>query len=105
MAVSACSDESQQAPSTAATRVPDAVIELQDVQVAFSGSGSRGRGSSVLHYRRRDYPIRVLGLDVSGIGTSTIEAHGEVYNLSDVLRLAGTYDRAHYGYAVGSAGE
>jgi hypothetical protein len=92
--------------------VPDAVIELQDVQVAFIGSGSsgssgrgRGRGSGVLHYRRRDYPIRVLGLGVSGIGTSTIEAHGEVYNLSDVLRLAGTYDRAHYGYAVGSAGE
>jgi hypothetical protein len=102
MAISACSDRSRQTPETAVTRAPDATIEMQEVQVAFIGSG--GGGSGVLHFRGRDYPIRVLGLGVGGIGASTIEAHGEVYNLSDVSRLAGTYGRARYGYALGSAG-
>ena len=39
---------------------------------------------------------------MGGIGASTIEATGEVYNLPDVVRFPGAYAQARYGFALGT---
>jgi hypothetical protein len=101
----ACSPRTAVGPDAIAGQVPDATVELQQVQVAYIGSGSTGRG--VLHHRGRSYPFSVSGLGAGGIGASTIEASGEVYRLPDVSRFAGVYAQGRYGFALGraSAGE
>jgi hypothetical protein len=88
-------------PQAVAGQTPDGTVEMREVQVAYIGSG--GGGSGVLHYRGRAYPFTVAGLGVGGIGASTIEAQGEVYNLPDPSRFPGTYGQARYGFAVGTA--
>jgi hypothetical protein len=92
-------------PEAVAGQTPDGTVEMRQVQVAYIGSG--GGGSGVLRHRGRAYPFTVAGLGVGGIGASTIEASGEVYNLPDASRFAGAYGQARYGFAAGrsSAGE
>ena len=88
-------------PEAVAGKRPDGTVEMREVQVAYIGSGSGGSG--VLHHRGRAYPFSVAGLGVGGIGASTVDAHGEVYDLIDVRRFPGTYGQARYGFAVGAA--
>ncbi|MBL6459142.1 hypothetical protein JMJ55_27855 [Belnapia sp. T6] len=87
-------------PEAVAGKTPDGTVELSQVQVAYLGSGSTGRG--VLRHRGRSYPFSISGLGVGGVGASTIEASGEVYNLPDAERFRGTYGQARYGFALGS---
>jgi len=88
-----------------AGKTPDGTVEMRQVQAAYLASA--GGGSGALRYRGRTYPFHVRGLGVGGIGASTIEAEGEVYNLPDVLQFPGRYAQARYGLALGraSAGE
>lgn len=79
--------------------MPDGVVTMQQVQVAYIGSGSTGNG--VLTFRGRDYPFSVSGLGVGGVGVSQIEAQGYVYHLPGVLQFPGTYGQARYGFALG----
>ena len=88
-------------PDAVQGKVPDGAIEMHEVQAAYIGSGSGGAG--VLSYRGVEYPFDVGGGGVGGIGLSTIEATGEVYNLRDLGQFPGTYGQARYGFAVGSA--
>jgi hypothetical protein len=71
---------------------------MDEVQVAYIGSG--GGGSGTLYYQVRTYPFAVGGL---GIGASTISAEGEVYKLNNVAMLPGAYGQARYGLALGNA--
>src|SRR5262245_16629985 len=88
---------------------PDAVkgkpvtgtVEMQEVQAAYIGSGSAGTG--VLTYRGQQYPFQVAGAGVGGIGLSTINAAGEVYNLNSLSQFPGTYGQARYGFAIGTS--
>jgi hypothetical protein len=84
-----------------AGKTPDGTVEMQQVQAAYMASA--GGGSGVLRHRGRRYPFSVRGVGVGGIGASTIEADGEVYNLPDVLRFPGRYVQGRYGLAVGRA--
>ncbi len=88
-------------PEAVAGKTPDGTVEMREVQVAYIGSGSGGSG--ILRHRGRAYPFTVGGVGVGGIGASTVDAHGEVYNLPDVRRFPGTYGQARYGFAVGAA--
>ncbi len=88
-------------PDAVAGQRPDARIEMQEVQVAYIGSGSSGGGT--IHYRGRRYPFAISGLGVGGIGASTIDADGEVYNLPNLQAFPGTYGQARYGFALGQA--
>ncbi len=88
-------------PSAIAGRQPDGTVEMRQVQVAYIGSGSGGNG--VLTHRGRRYPFTVGGLGVGGIGASTIEATGEVYNMPSVAQFPGAYAQARYGFALGTA--
>ncbi|MGE0222856.1 MAG: hypothetical protein AB7S57_06315 [Acetobacteraceae bacterium] len=99
--VGACSSSVKVGPAAVEGLRPDATVDMQQVQVAFIGSG--GGGTGTLHYRGRRYPFTVAGLGVGGIGASTIEAEGEVYRLPRVDLFPGSYAQARYGFAVGTA--
>jgi hypothetical protein len=88
-------------PDAVKGKVPDGAIEMHEVQAAYIGSGSGGAG--VLSYRGVEYPFDVGGVGVGGLGLSTIEATGEVYNLRDLGQFPGTYGQARYGFAIGTA--
>jgi hypothetical protein len=88
-------------PEAVQGKTPDGFVEMSEVQAAYIGSGSTGNGT--LSYRGSQYPFQVGGLGVGGIGVSTIEAQGEVYNLTDLSLFPGAYAQARYGFAIGTA--
>ena len=88
-------------PDAVKGKTVDATVDMQEVQAAYIGSGTAGNG--VLSFRGKEYPFKVGGLGVGGIGLSTIDATGEVYNLRELALFPGTYGQARYGFAIGSA--
>jgi len=96
----ACTSRGALGPEAVAGKTPDGTVELSEVQVAYVGSGSSGRG--VLRHRGRRHPFSITGLGVGGMGASTIEASGEVYDLPDLARFPGTFGQARYGFALGT---
>lgn len=80
-----------------------ATIKIEQVQVAFIGSGSAGGGT--VTYRGRSYPITVGGLGVGGIGVSKLTASGSVYGLRNLDDLAGVYAQVRAGWALGDHGK
>ena len=74
-------------------------IEFHELQVAYIGSGTMGHGT--LNFEGKSYPIKVSGLGIGGIGVSTIQAHGDVYDLKNIDDFAGVYGQARYGLVVG----
>jgi hypothetical protein len=103
--LAACSsDGGSSAPSTPPTfqgQPPSGYVEMREVQVAYIGSA--GGGSGTLTFQGQTYPFAVAGLGVGGLGISSIDAEGEVYNLNSVSEFAGAYGEGRYGIAVGSA--
>jgi hypothetical protein len=106
MMLAACSN--QTAPG-AETRLegqpPSGSVEMHEVQAAYIASGSGGSGT--LYYQGGNYPFTVGGVGVGGIGASTIQGQGDVYNLTNVAQFPGTYAEGRYGFAFGqnSAGD
>jgi hypothetical protein len=88
-------------PDAVKGKTPDGTVEMQEVQAAYIGSGIAGTG--VLVFRGMQYPFQVGGLGVGGIGLSTVDATGEVYNLRDLGQFPGTYGQARYGFAIGAS--
>jgi hypothetical protein len=78
-----------------------ATVDMQEVQAAYIGSGTAGTG--VLTFRGQQYPFQVAGAGVGGIGLSTVEARGDVYNLTSLSQFPGTYGQARYGFAIGTS--
>lgn len=81
---------------------PSASVRIQQVQVAFVGSGALGGGS--LRFQGRDYPISAGGIGFGGIGASRLRATGSVYGLSRVEDFAGPYVQIREGWALGEQG-
>ena len=82
---------------------PSGGINIHQVQVAFIGSGAVGGGT--LHFRGRSYPFKLGGLGIGGIGVSTLDATGTVYNLRRLQDFEGVYGQAQVGWAVGEQGK
>ena len=101
LSLAACSTSVQVGPNAVAGLTPDATVDMEQVQVAYIGSGSGGSGT--LFYRGRAYPFDIGGLGVGGIGASTISATGDVYKLGSIANFAGSYAQARYGIVVGNA--
>ncbi|TCZ64827.1 hypothetical protein [Roseicella aquatilis] len=97
--VGACTRSGAVGPAAIRGQEPDATVTMRLVQAGFLGSG--GGGNGVLSFRGQDLPFGVLGLGVGGIGASTAEAEGEVFNLTDASRFAGTFARARLGAVAG----
>jgi len=75
-------------------------VDIEQVQIAFIGSGNLGGGT--LDYAGQTYKFTIGGLGIGGFGVSKIEATGEVYNLSNLGQFAGAYVQGRYGYAAGT---
>lgn len=80
--------------------VQSGTVHIEQVQIAFIGSGNLGGGT--LSYEGRKHEFTIGGLGVGGIGLSKIEATGTVYNLFHVDDFRGAYVQARYGLAVGT---
>jgi len=77
-----------------------ATVTIEQVQIAFIGSGNLGGGELIFNGQK--YPFSVGGLGIGGIGVSKMVAYGAVYNLYNLADFAGGYVQARYGLAVGS---
>src|SRR5262249_23247475 len=96
LCLAGCAGNIELGPDAVKGKVRDGTIEMHEVQAAYLASGSGGAG--VLFFRGVEYPFDVGGAGVGGIGLSTIEATGEVYNLRDLGQFPGTYGQARYGF-------
>lgn len=81
---------------------PTGSVRVQQVQVAFIGSGQIGGGT--LTFRKRNYGITVGGLGFGGIGASRLTATGTVYGLTRVADFSGAYVQLREGWAIGDQG-
>lgn len=89
-------------PAHAQERVKSGTVNIEQVQVAFIGSGNVGSGT--LHFKGKSYRFSVGGLGVGGFGFSKIEAYGDVYNLKELHQFPGAYGQARYGAVAGNKG-
>lgn len=80
--------------------VQTGTVTIEQVQIAFIGSGNLGGGT--LSFKGQNYDFSVGGLGVGGVGVSRMEAYGSVYNLYDPADFTGAYLQARYGLAVGA---
>jgi hypothetical protein len=78
---------------------PSGTVTIQQIQVAFIGSGALGGGT--LKFGGKSYPITVGGLGVGGIGASRLTASGTVYGLTNRADFAGIYAQVRAGWAIG----
>ncbi len=82
---------------------PSGTVVIQQIQVAFIGSGSMGGGT--LKFGGRSYPITVGGLGVGGMGASRLTATGSVYGLARKEDFAGAYVQLRRGWALADQGK
>jgi len=82
---------------------PSGSVSIHQVQIAFIGSGTAGGGT--LYFRGRSYRFRLGGLGIGGIGISTVDATGNVYNLPRLADFNGIFGQARYGWAIGEQGK
>jgi hypothetical protein len=101
LSIAACTSSVKVGPEAVTGQTPDGYVTMEQVQAAYIGSGSAGSGT--LYYGGSEFPFTVGGLGIGGIGVSTIEAEGEVYELDDVAEFPGAYAQARYGFALGTA--
>jgi hypothetical protein len=97
----ACTGGPKIGPEAVAGKTPSGYVDMTEVQAAYIGSVSGGSGT--LTFNGLPYAFTVGGLGAGGIGASTIDAEGEVYNLPDVSAFPGSYAEARYGFAFGQA--
>jgi len=74
-------------------------IVIEQVQVAFIGSGNLGGGT--LQFNGKSYKFTVGGLGIGGFGVSKLTATGDVYNLDDIKNFSGAYVQGRWGFAAG----
>jgi|SRR5688572_8998336 hypothetical protein len=80
--------------------VKSGTLTIEQVQIAFIGSGNLGGGTLIAGGQK--YSFSIGGLGIGGFGVSKMEAHGTVYNLKNINDFAGGYVQARYGLAVGT---
>lgn len=100
LTLAACTGSVKVGPEAVAGLTPDGTVDMEQVQVAYIGSG--GGGSGTLYYHGRTYHFTVAGLGIGGIGASTLSATGEVYKLNNISQFPGSYLQGRYGFALGS---
>ena len=89
-------------PAIAQQHVKSGTVTIEQVQVAFIGSGNVGGGT--LHYQGKSYRFTIGGLGIGGFGFSKMEAYGDVYNLKELRQFPGVYGQARYGAVAGTQG-
>lgn len=77
------------AATAMAADTPDGTINFSGGSVAFIGGV--GWGGGTLHYKGKDYPLEVRGLSLGEVGIKKFDARGEVYHLTKLSDIEGTY--------------
>lgn len=92
-------------PRVNADLVTSGTVTIEQVQIAFIGSGNLGGGTLLAGGRKYDFTVG--GLGVGGFGISKMTARGTVYNMANIADFPGAYLQARYGLAIGelSTGE
>jgi hypothetical protein len=83
---------------------PSGAMTIKVTQVTAGLGVSWGDGT--LNFKGKDYKFKVKGLNLIGVGVTSINAKGEVYNLQKLDDFPGTYYGVEAGATVikGSAG-
>ena len=76
----------------AADDMPDATVSFSGKAAAVGVALTSGQG--MLHFHGRDYPLKLQGLGLLGVGGSSFEGTGEVYHLTKVEDFGGSYAAA-----------
>jgi hypothetical protein len=82
-------------------KAPSGTVDMEEVSIAYLGEAGGGKGT--LTFQGRTYPFEIAGLGGGGVGISTVDASGEVYNLTDISQFDGAYGEGRYGAVVGDA--
>jgi outer membrane immunogenic protein len=77
---------------------PVAEISFETTQVGLGATFTWGRGW--LTFQGKEYPVKVEGLGLAGLGYAKVSAIGKVYNLNHPMDITGTYAEAGVGIAV-----
>jgi hypothetical protein len=84
-------------------RKPSGRVTMESRSIAAGVGVTWGDGK--LSFKGKDYPFSINGLSVVDWGISKASATGDVYNLTDVSKFAGTYLAAEAGFTLaGGAG-
>jgi hypothetical protein len=84
--------------ATSTNEKPDATIDFTGKSFAL-GIG-KSWGSGTLHYKGKDYPIKVNGLALGKVGMTTATARGNVYNLKKLADFNGNYTSTGVGMTL-----
>jgi hypothetical protein len=79
-------------------RIPAGFVYLNFKSVGLGLGGSSGEG--MLSYQGRDYPFTISGLNLGGVGVSSFQGAGKVYDLKSLNDFAGNYAGSEAGFAV-----
>ena len=77
---------------------PAAKVSIESTSIAVGIGVSWGDGK--LSFKGKDYPFSVDGLSLVDWGISKVNATGDVYNLTDTSKFAGTYVAAEAGLTL-----
>ena len=79
---------------------PSGTVAIDETQFAFILGGSVGGGK--LMFEGQEYPFKVGGLTVgANVGVSKMSAAGEVYDLTDISKFAGSYTKLETSITLG----
>jgi hypothetical protein len=76
-----------------------ATLTLRGWKIAFIGSAGQSKGE--ITYQGRTRKFKMTGLGIGGIGISTSEATGVVYNMKSMDDFIGSYTSARTGVTLG----
>jgi len=84
--------------ATTAQERPDATIDFSGGTFALGIGFSWGGGT--LHYKGKDYPIKVSGMSLGKVGATKATARGNVYNLKHLRDFDGNYTSTGVGMTL-----
>ena len=76
-------------PGAESSGRPSATVMIHMTRVAIGVGITKGDG--YLRYKGDDFKFKVSGLNAVGLGITTLNATGEVYNLASLNDFPGTY--------------
>ena len=79
--------------------VKSGTLTLKGWKVAFIGSAGQSKGQ--LSFQGKTRKFKMTGLGIGGVGISTSEATGVVYNLKTIDDFTGSYTSARSGVTIG----
>jgi len=101
------------APKISAAIAAAAIVLAGTASLSYADTGSvrlrivkagiivgAGGGSGVLHFKGRNYPLRIDGLALGTIGVAQADLVGTAFNLRTAADIAGTYSGGSAGVAV-----